>query len=138
MKRIVSSLRCLGWFLPARRTRSAEIDTARARTSQGGRRAADAGAGQPSVQSTIGLATGTAIYGLAFGGIFALVFAGVYGRIGRANPRMTAALLATMAEVLDDDCPTDNKPISESFPLSSRKPLQMKGYIPPTGFEPKA
>jgi predicted cobalt transporter CbtA len=47
-----------------------------------------------SVQSTIGLATGTTIYGLAFGGIFALVFAGVYGRVGRANPRTTAALLA--------------------------------------------
>ncbi len=47
-----------------------------------------------TVQSTIGLATGTAIYGLAFGGIFALVFAGVYGRVGRVNPRTAAALLA--------------------------------------------
>jgi predicted cobalt transporter CbtA len=47
-----------------------------------------------TVQSTIGLATGTTIYGLAFGGIFALVFAGVYGRVGRATPRTTAALLA--------------------------------------------
>ncbi|MDQ6806453.1 MAG: CbtA family protein [Actinomycetota bacterium] len=47
-----------------------------------------------SVQSTIGLATGTCIYGLAFGGIFALVFAGVYGRVGHATPRTTAALLA--------------------------------------------
>jgi predicted cobalt transporter CbtA len=47
-----------------------------------------------SVQSTIGLATGTCIYGLAFGGIFALVFAGVYGRVGRSSPRATAALLA--------------------------------------------
>jgi predicted cobalt transporter CbtA len=47
-----------------------------------------------TVQSTIGLAAGTTIYGLAFGGIFALVFAGVYGRVGRTNPRTTAALLA--------------------------------------------
>lgn len=30
-------------------------------------------------------------------------------------------LAATMAEVLGDDCPTDNEPISESLPLSSKK-----------------
>jgi integrase/recombinase XerD len=36
-------------------------------------------------------------------------------------------LAATMAEVLDDDSPTDNEPTTESFPLSSRKALQMRG-----------
>jgi hypothetical protein len=33
-----------------------------------------------------------------------------------------------MAEVLDDDSPTDNEPATESFPLSSRKALQMRVY----------
>jgi predicted cobalt transporter CbtA len=47
-----------------------------------------------SVQSTIGLATATAIYGVAFGGIFALVFAAVSGRLGHLGVRGTAALLA--------------------------------------------
>jgi predicted cobalt transporter CbtA len=47
-----------------------------------------------SVQSTIGLATATAVYGVAFGGIFALVFAAVSGRVGGLGARATAALLA--------------------------------------------
>jgi hypothetical protein len=38
------------------------------------------------VQSTIGLATGAAVYGVALGGRFALVFAGAYGRISKAGP----------------------------------------------------
>jgi predicted cobalt transporter CbtA len=46
-----------------------------------------------SVQSTIGLATATVVYGVAFGGIFALVFAAVSGRIADLGPRATAALL---------------------------------------------
>jgi hypothetical protein len=36
-------------------------------------------------------------------------------------------LAATMAAVLDDDSPTDDEPKTESFPLSSRKALQMRG-----------
>jgi predicted cobalt transporter CbtA len=47
-----------------------------------------------SVQSTLGLATATAVYGVAFGGIFALVFGAVSGRVGRLGARATAALLA--------------------------------------------
>jgi site-specific recombinase XerC len=35
-------------------------------------------------------------------------------------------LAATMADVLDDDRPTDNEPNPKSFPLSSRKPLQTR------------
>lgn len=47
-----------------------------------------------SVQSTIGLLTGLVIYGSALGGIFALVFAYAYARIGRLSARATAGLLA--------------------------------------------
>jgi predicted cobalt transporter CbtA len=49
------------------------------------------------LQSTLGLLTGTVVYGVAMGGIFALVFAAVYGRVGRARPRVTAATLAVVA-----------------------------------------
>src|SRR3954451_18058423 len=47
-----------------------------------------------ALQSTLGLLTGTVVYGVALGGIFALVFAAVYGRVGHARPRTTAAVLA--------------------------------------------
>ncbi|MEO3780986.1 CbtA family protein [Micromonospora sp. B11E3] len=47
-----------------------------------------------TVQSTIGLATAALVYGVALGGLFALAFAIAYGRIGRFNPRATAALVA--------------------------------------------
>jgi len=46
------------------------------------------------VQSTIGLFTGVVVVGAALGGLFALVFAFAYGRVGRLGPRVTAALLA--------------------------------------------
>jgi len=47
-----------------------------------------------AVQSTVGLLTGVVIYGGALGGIFALAFAGAYGRLGQLDARATAALLA--------------------------------------------
>ncbi|MEU3456860.1 CbtA family protein [Micromonospora sp. NPDC006766] len=47
-----------------------------------------------TVQSTVGLGTATLVYGVALGGLFALVFAVAYGRIGRFSPRATAALVA--------------------------------------------
>src|ERR1700728_2403282 len=47
-----------------------------------------------SVQSGIGLFTGVAVYNTAFGGLFALVFAFAYRRIGEFDPRTTSALLA--------------------------------------------
>ena len=45
-------------------------------------------------QAGIGLLTGVAVYGMAMGGLLALVFAFVHGRAGRLGPRGTAALLA--------------------------------------------
>src|SRR5262245_24661628 len=49
------------------------------------------------VQSTIGLATAVVIYGVAIGGIFALVYAVAYGRVAQLSPRATAAVLALLA-----------------------------------------
>jgi hypothetical protein len=46
-----------------------------------------------SVQSTFGLATAVLVYGVALGGIAALVYCFALGRIGRFSPRATAALL---------------------------------------------
>ncbi len=46
------------------------------------------------VQAGAGLFTGVVVYGAAFGGLFALVFAAVNGRIGRIGPRALSALLA--------------------------------------------
>jgi hypothetical protein len=47
-----------------------------------------------AIQSTVGLLVATLAYGLALGGIFALVFAASQGRLGRFGPRPLAALLA--------------------------------------------
>ncbi len=47
-----------------------------------------------AIQASIGLFTGVGVYGVAFGGLFALAFAFLYGRIGRVGPRVAAALLA--------------------------------------------
>lgn len=47
-----------------------------------------------TMQASLGLLTGTLVYCVAIGGIFAIVFAAVYGRIGTARPRVTAAVLA--------------------------------------------
>jgi predicted cobalt transporter CbtA len=46
------------------------------------------------VQRSFGLATGLIVYGVAFGGLFALAFAVAFGRIGPAGPRATATLVA--------------------------------------------
>ena len=48
------------------------------------------------VQAGLGLFTGVVVYGAAFGGIFALVFAFAYGRIGRLDARAVAALVAAL------------------------------------------
>jgi predicted cobalt transporter CbtA len=47
-----------------------------------------------SVQSGIGLLTAVVVYGTAFGGIFSLVFALAYRRMGDFGVRATSALLA--------------------------------------------
>jgi putative cobalt transporter subunit CbtA len=46
------------------------------------------------VQAGIGLFTGVTVYNLAFGGLFALAFAILYGRMGDFSPRVTSASLA--------------------------------------------
>jgi hypothetical protein len=51
------------------------------------------------VQASIGLLTGVAVYSTAFGGLFALVFALVYGRMADLGPRATSALLAAVGFV---------------------------------------
>jgi hypothetical protein len=61
--------------------------------------AAESGPEEPPLvtrqtQATIGLATGLLIYGAALGGMFSLVFAFAYGRLGRLGARGTSALLA--------------------------------------------
>ncbi len=53
-----------------------------------------------AVQSTIGLAAAAIVYGVALGGLFALVFAGAYGRISRAGPMRTAIGLAAAGFVV--------------------------------------
>jgi hypothetical protein len=51
------------------------------------------------VQSSAGLGTGTLIYGAALGGMFALVFAAAYGRLGPMGARGTAAVLGGLGFV---------------------------------------
>lgn len=46
------------------------------------------------VQRTVGLLAGTVAMGVALGGMFSLVFAWAYGRIGAFGARLTSALLA--------------------------------------------
>ena len=50
-------------------------------------------------QAGFGLLTGVAVYSASFGGLFALVFAFTHGRVGPADPRALAALLALAAFV---------------------------------------
>jgi uncharacterized membrane protein YidH (DUF202 family) len=52
------------------------------------------------LQSTLGLATGVIVYGIALGGLFALVFALLYGRVREATPARTSAWLAAGAFVV--------------------------------------
>jgi hypothetical protein len=46
------------------------------------------------IQSTVGLLSAALIYGLSLGGLFALAFAFVYGRVGKLSPAATALRLA--------------------------------------------
>src|SRR5262249_11352287 len=47
-----------------------------------------------AIQSSVGLLTATTVFGLALGGLFALTFAAVQGRVSRLRPSYTAGLLA--------------------------------------------
>lgn len=51
-------------------------------------------------QKGFGLLTATTVYGLSLGGLFALAFGLVYGRVGRAGPMRTALWLAAAAFVV--------------------------------------
>jgi predicted cobalt transporter CbtA len=51
------------------------------------------------IQKTVGLLTGTVIFGAALGGIFGIVFALAYGRVGPSRPRALAAFLASIGFV---------------------------------------
>lgn len=52
-----------------------------------------------ATQAGIGLLTGTTVYGMAMGGILALVFAGVQGRWSAARPRVTIAWITLLGFV---------------------------------------
>ncbi len=52
------------------------------------------------IQRSFGLLTAAVVYGLSFGGLFALTFAAVYGRVGRMSPARTALWLAAAAFVV--------------------------------------
>jgi hypothetical protein len=76
--------------------------TAGTMSMSGGMSMSNAGTPEPelvsrAVQAGLGLFTGVVVYGAAFGGLFALVFAYAYGRIGALSPRATSALLAGAA-----------------------------------------
>lgn len=49
-----------------------------------------------STQAGLGLFAGVTVFGSALGGVFALAFAFVYGRVGALGPRGTAAALAAL------------------------------------------
>ncbi len=51
------------------------------------------------VQAGIGLFTGVSVYNTAFGGLFALAFALLYGRAGGLGPRGTSAVLSAVGFV---------------------------------------
>jgi predicted cobalt transporter CbtA len=53
-----------------------------------------------STQAGLGLFTGVVVYGAAIGGIFALVFAFTYGRVGPVTPQTLAAALALIGFVV--------------------------------------
>jgi len=49
------------------------------------------------MQRSLGLLTGTVFMGIALGGLFSLVYAYAYGRIGNMSPRLTALVLAALS-----------------------------------------
>jgi predicted cobalt transporter CbtA len=51
------------------------------------------------VQKSFGLLTGVVVYGTAIGGLFGLVFAFAYGRMGITHPRTLSAVLAALGFV---------------------------------------
>jgi len=72
-------------------------DHADAATTPAGGEAEEPEVVSRETQAGLGLLTGAVVYGAAIGGLFALVFAFTYGRVGRLDARATAALLALAA-----------------------------------------
>jgi len=65
---------------------------------------ADPGVHEPelvgrTVQATLGLGVAALVYGVALGGLFALAFGFVYGRLGQLGARATSAALAAIGLV---------------------------------------
>lgn len=94
-------------FAFARAYGEPQVDRAIAYEEQVSAKAAPAAAEEPvaageeelvsrPTQAGIGLFTGIVVYGTALGGIFALVFAFAYGRLGALTPRSTAAVIAAL------------------------------------------
>lgn len=83
-----------------------------------------------AVQRTAGLLTGILFYGCALGGIFSLVFAYAYGRIGHLSPRGTAAMLAALGFVAlilvpQIKYPADPPSIGEPETIAARTALYL-------------
>jgi predicted cobalt transporter CbtA len=81
-----------------------EGSVAQAIAVEGAHAAHDGAAEEPElvsrgVQSTFGLLTATLVYGVGLGGIFALVFAALSGRVGAFGARTLSGLLALAAFV---------------------------------------
>lgn len=51
-------------------------------------------------QSTIGLLTGVLVYSISVGGLFAIAFAFLYGRVGDLSPRTLSLVLAAVALIV--------------------------------------
>lgn len=70
------------------------------RSETGRQEAAQSDVVSRGLQRTAGLLTAVTVYGVALGGLFALAFAVVYGRVGRAGPARAALWLAATAFVV--------------------------------------
>ena len=70
------------------------MDQAKADMHQGWAMAAEGELVSREVQASLGLFTAVVVYSTAFGGLFALVFAFAYRRVGNLSPRAVSALLA--------------------------------------------
>jgi len=53
-----------------------------------------------TMQKSFGLLTAAVVYGLSLGGLFALAFAALYGRVGKASPARTSIIMAAAAFVV--------------------------------------
>ena len=72
----------------------AKADEAMAKGMAMPREAAEPDLVSRPVQAGLGLFTGVSVYSVAFGGLFALAFALIYGRAGGLGPRATSAVLS--------------------------------------------